>query len=143
MSEELQSINLLVSGAVGVASSIVGAIIYHFLTKYSSRLSSKRSEKKLAKLKAELEELEELHSDTAKLIATCFADIFYVLFVFLMGMLVSRLDFFMFEAATLLSLSVWFSAMWLGLEAFKKVTKVKNFSSYKGKLELRIAEFDT
>ena len=143
MPDELGNINLFVSGCVGVISSIIGAILYHFLSNYSSRLSTIRAKRRLAKLKQELNEIEELHQDTPKLIATCFADIFYVLFVFLMGMLVSRLDAYMYELATIFSLSVWFSAMWLGFESFKKISKVKNFANYHSKLNQKIAELDT
>ncbi|WP_318432763.1 hypothetical protein [Photobacterium leiognathi] len=91
--EELSNVNLMVSGIVGIISSIIGAVIYHFATGISSKLSGNRRKSKIEKLKKDLAEIESLNADSSKFVATCFADIFYFLFIFAIGMFVSRLGF--------------------------------------------------
>jgi len=141
--EETSNINLMVSGTVGVVSSILGAVIYHFATNFSSRFSESRRKRKKEKLTADLQEIESLHSDSSKFVATCFADIFYFLFIFAIAMFVSRLGFMFFELTTMLNLALWFSAMWIGLDSFRKVTNVKNFEKYKERIQNRINELNT
>jgi len=129
MEADVNNINWIVSGVVGVISSVIGAFIFWGFQKLAVGQSSKRREKKTDGLQKQKDRLTKLHENTSDLLIHYLGLLFYILFLSYTGSAVGYLADFIYIPISVIRMSIYFGAAFIAMKAFFDLAKLKSFES--------------
>ena len=140
MEESLSNVNWLVTGIVGVATSIIGAFLYALFGKLGAKYSAKRRSYRLDKLQSEIEHLAGLSSSNNKVTIYCFRNLFYILALSALASVVSFFNGIDYIFGSVLSVSLWITIFLIGWSAFSTLSKLTRFSEHEKEVKEEIEQ---
>ncbi|HIF9288885.1 TPA: hypothetical protein ACX6Q0_000845 [Photobacterium damselae] len=140
MDEALSNVNWLVTGIVGVSTSIIGAFLYSLFGKLGAKYSDQRRGVRLEKLQAEIDRLYELSSSDTNLTIYCFRNLFYILALSALASAVSFFNILDFLFGSVLSVSLWISIFLIGWQAFSTLSKLSKFDIHEKEVKKEIEQ---
>ena len=130
MEESLANVNWLVTGIVGISTSIIGAFLYALFGKLSAKYSVKRRNTRVDKLKSDIKQLSDLSSSDSKIIIYCFRNLFYILALSALASAISFFSVIDFIFGSILSVSIWVTIFLIGLGTFNTLSKLSRFEEH-------------
>jgi len=142
LEDSLSNVNWLVTGIVGISTSVIGAFLYAIFGKLSAKYSEKRRSSRLDKLKVEIEQLDKLSSSDTNVLIYCFRNLFYIL---ALSALASALSFYSvidYIAGSLLGVSIWVSIFLIGMGVFITLGKLSKHETHTKELTDEISQLE-